>query len=206
MPTPTILDIYHGDQLTSLSALAASGIRGIIHKATQGTTTIDPKYSLRQTLCAPRFLWGAYHFGTAEDVPAQVDHFLRIVNQAPSVLLALDLERNNGSGGTMSASQALQFLTIVRNCTGRTPILYSGDLFRETVGDLAPAFTRLGVRHWNPAYGPAPHFHPALIPWAWQYTGDGIGPTPHSVLGCNFGRPCDLSEYHGASDLASDWA
>ena len=44
MPKPLVIDIYHGDAVKSMKKVYKSGIRGVIHKATQGTNFEDSKY------------------------------------------------------------------------------------------------------------------------------------------------------------------
>jgi len=61
-----VVDLYHGDVVTSFADAATSGIRGIIHKATQGTRVADSAYGARRGNAADvGLLWGAYHFATA---------------------------------------------------------------------------------------------------------------------------------------------
>lgn len=38
MINPKVIDLYHGDVVTSFEAAHAAGIRGVIHKATEGAT------------------------------------------------------------------------------------------------------------------------------------------------------------------------
>jgi hypothetical protein len=41
--------------------------------------------------------------------------------------------------------------------------------------------------------------------WLWQYTGDGSGPAPHAIDGCQ--KNIDISSYQGDPDqLAAEWA
>src|SRR5579863_4160519 len=63
-PVDSILDLSGWNTVTDFGALAAAGVRAIIHKATEGIGFIDPFYHMRRTLAqATGLLWGAYHFG-----------------------------------------------------------------------------------------------------------------------------------------------
>ena len=60
--------------------MRAAGVAGVIHKATQGIGFVDKMYIPRkQPALDAGLLWGAYHFGTADDVDDQVEHFIDTV-------------------------------------------------------------------------------------------------------------------------------
>ena len=64
----TIIDIYHEEHI-DFQQVKDAGIRAIIHKATEGTGFIDPKYRDRKRVAKGMgFLWGAYHFSTGASV------------------------------------------------------------------------------------------------------------------------------------------
>ena len=72
-----VVDIYHGDRVSSFKKAADFGIWGIIHKATTGATGKDAKYPTRRNPAGnAALLWGAYHWGTKADVAKQVKNFL----------------------------------------------------------------------------------------------------------------------------------
>src|SRR5262245_47544699 len=122
-----VVDIYHGDRVTSFAQAKQAGIRGIIHKATTGGTGKDKKYAeRRQQALDAGLLWGAYHWGTAADVDAQLNNFLTVAKPDPHTLLALDFEPSGKS--TMSLAQARAFLTKIEQELGRKAVLYSGSL------------------------------------------------------------------------------
>ena len=201
---PIVADIYHGDIVVDLSQAAEAGLKGVIHKATQGTGIVDRSYAGRRELALRQgLLWGAYHFANDEDVEAQVENFLREAKPDDNTLLALDFEPNRNN--TMSLEQAREFLELMFQKTGRRPVLYSGNLIKEELGrTIDPFFGQ--HRLWISQYGP----HAKLPPtwkdyWLWQYTGDGIGPLPHFVDGLR--GDIDLNLYDGSPEqLAAEWA
>ena len=84
------------------------GIRGIIHKASQGADEVDPLYAERRSAALGAGLrWGAYHFGTGAEVDAQVANFLAAAQPDAGTLVALDYEPNGPD--TMTLLQARAF-------------------------------------------------------------------------------------------------
>ena len=82
---PKVLDLSHHncgpsgdpDDPIDFAAVAAFGVKGIIHKASQGVSIRDKKYGeRRRDAVAAGLLWGAYHFATGDDADAQVKWFL----------------------------------------------------------------------------------------------------------------------------------
>jgi GH25 family lysozyme M1 (1,4-beta-N-acetylmuramidase) len=202
-----VVDLYHGDQVESFAAAAQAGIRGIIHKASQGAEEVDPRYAERRSAAlGAGLLWGAYHFGTGVDVDTQVANFLRAAQPDANTLVALDYEPNGSD--TMSLAQARAFLESVAAQLGRSPVLYGGSLIKEQLGEADDAFFA-AHRLWLAEYGPVPR-PPASwrSAWLWQYSGDGIGPDPKTVAGIpGAGGAVDCNSYAGTPDqLAAEWA
>src|SRR5262249_50780964 len=54
-----VVDLFHGDEVTSFGEAANAGIWGVIHKATTGATGRDDRYASRRTKAADAgLLWG----------------------------------------------------------------------------------------------------------------------------------------------------
>ena len=131
-----VVDLYRGDRVSSFRKAADFGIWGIIHKATTGATGKDGKYSDRRSAALDAgLLWGAYHWGTNANVPKQVDNFLQNAKPDDKTLIALDYE-----DARMSLAQAREFLTLLAEKLGRKPVLYSGNLIKERLGNKTDAF------------------------------------------------------------------
>lgn len=203
---PVVVDMYHGDAVTSFKLAAAQGIKGIIHKASQGTTVTDPAYAQRRIAAkAAGLLWGAYHFATNEDPAAQVQHFLSCAQPDAQTLVALDYEPNGNN--TMSLTQATKFLQAIEGSLGRKAVLYSGNLIKETL--IGPSAFFGSHRLWLAEYGPVAKLPAAWSKyWLWQFSGDGIGPGPHTVPGIpGAGGALDINTYDStAEQLALEWA
>lgn len=201
----TVVDLSHHNANVDFAAAKADGVLGVIYKATQGSGYTDPTYDERRGLAVAQDLhWGAYHFGTAQDVPTQVAHFLDKAAPDASTLLVLDWEENTiASQGTMSLDQAKQFVQGVKDKVGRYPVLYGGSLIKQSVaagGD--PVLRQCPL--WLAQYSSDPSLPAGWATYAlWQYTDGQHGPEPHSVNGIG---PCDRDVFKGtAAELAAFW-
>ena len=202
-----VVDMYHGDRVVSFARAKQAGIYGIIHKASEGAGMVDPKYARRRPRArAAGLLWGAYHFGTSDDVGAQVDNFLAAASPDAQTLVALDYEDNGAD--TMSLEQARQFLTTIEDRLGRKAALYSGNLIKQQLGERVDPFFA-SHRLWLAEYGPVPRLPPSWSQqWLWQYSGDGIGPNPKTVAGIpGAGGAIDCNSFERSlADLQAEWA
>jgi lysozyme len=201
-----VIDLSHYDPANDYAKVKAAGIVGVIYKATQGTGYQDPTYDQQRRAALKAGLkWGAYHFGDGSDVKLQVANFLGFAQIDPETIFCLDYEPNASS--QMSLAQAKDFITQVENGLGRITecVLYSGNQIKEQLGNKKDAWW--GARRlWLAQYGSTPTWPPAWTKyWLWQYSGDGQGPHPHTVDGCD--PNIDCSSYSGTPDqLAAEWA
>jgi len=210
MPALLVVDMFRGTKVTSFADAKNAGLVGIIHKASQGTSVTDSRYAERRDAArAAGLLWGAYHFATGESVDDQIENFMGAAEPDGDTLMALDFEPNNGNGGTMSVSQARDFLGKLGAKLGRKPVIYSGALIKDKLGNTADAF--FGAhRLWLAQYGPTPKVQKSWQSfWLWQYSGDGVGPGPHDCSGIpgNSAGKIDCNTYAGSpAQLAAEWA
>jgi lysozyme len=206
VPNAMVVDIYHGDTVHSFAQAHAAGTVGIIHKATQGSEYQDSSYDTRRALAESEgMLWGAYHFGTNDSVPNQVTNFLSMAQPGNNTLVALDYEPNGRH--TMSLAQAKAFMQMVADVLGRRPVLYSGNLIKETISSEDEAFFGQH-RLWLAQYGSHPTVPSAWDTWwLWQHTGDGVGPDPKTVPGIPGAGGLDVNSFAGSvEDLTKEWA
>jgi lysozyme len=189
-----VVDLSHHNGVVNLAKAKEDGIAGVIQKATQGQTNIDPTYKTnRKKATDAGLLWGAYHFGTGSDGVKQAEHFLSTVDPQEDTLLVLDFE-GNPQGPSMTLEEARAFVVHVKEATGRFPGLYSGHFIKELLGTATdPVLAQCWF--WLAQYGPT-----AVVPvnwptWTmWQYTDGALGPEPHTVQGV--GR-CDRDRFNG---------
>lgn len=210
---PKVVDLYHGDDLVytdaehDFAAAFGAGIRGIIHKATEGLTDVDARYHAREAAAREAgMLWGAYHFMRPGDPVQQAQHFLStalpdIVNRHPcNIRLVLDHEDPK-----VPLWAAQRWLEVVRQATGQYPWLYSGFLVKQQVdGRHMPAFAEYPL--WLAEYGPEPK---VPVPWKkcvlWQFTDGNVGPQPHAIAGIAH-KNCDISSFDGTDEaLRAAW-
>src|SRR5580765_2996828 len=105
-PLNVVIDLSHHNRSPDFQKAKAAGIVGVIHKASEGLTYVDPTYaSNRRKALAAGLLWGAYHFGSGGNPKGQADHFLDVVAPGPADLLVLDFEESF-SGPTMTLDEA----------------------------------------------------------------------------------------------------
>lgn len=180
--SPLVIDIYHGDPVQDFSKTRASGILGVIHKATQGGGIVDQSYASRRKLAlAAGLKWGAYHFFDFSASPqVQADHFLSVADADSETLVALDWE--NVGSREPSAALARQFLEEIENKLGRKAVIYSGNVAKEQLRGKDDYFS--AHRLWLCQY--STHFQIQAswdYPWLWQNNGDNFGPGPHSIPG-----------------------
>lgn len=206
MPQVDVLDLSVHNEVRDLHATRASGVRGIIHKATEGVGFVDRKYAERRKMAKDAgLLWGAYHFANNSPVAAQVEHFLRVADPDENTLLCLDLEDNKRASGnyTMSFDQAKEFCQLVFEKTGQRPVIYSGNLLKEYLRGRPDAFI---ARHrlWLAQYSARAVLPPGFKSyWLWQFSGDGWG--GYGTIPGIPTRGIDVNVFGGV-DLEKEWA
>jgi len=196
MPTPVVIDLSHHNTIpSSLKPAKDSGIVGVIHKMTEGTSYTDDKVQARYKLAKDAGMaWGLYHFIRPGKIIAQADYFLAQAEALDvldrNTLLALDWE-----DAGVSADDALLFLDHIQDRSGRAPVLYSGHVCKEDPDDALGDY-----RLWLAQYGSSctlPDF--AEEYWLWQYTDKGTVP--------GIDPPTDLNDYQGSvQQLLAEWS
>lgn len=204
---PRVTDISHHNTVTDLRA---SGLWGVIHKATQGSGYRDPTYVKRRPMAAAAgMLWGAYHFGDNTDIASQVANYLDYARPDDSTLLCLDYEDHpSGASKTMRPQQMVAFLREIERRTGRKAVLYSGNRIKEDIRKLSASDRDYVCSHrlWLCQYGSKPQLPTGFDrSWLWQYTDGRVGPEPHRVPGIT--GDVDLNAFNGSrEELAASWA
>jgi lysozyme len=204
-PINVVVDVSHHNGNPNFANAKADGIVGVIHKATQGLTGVDPMYAEnREKALDAGLLWGAYHFGVHADGSQQADHFLDTVKPDRQTLLVLDYEPN-GRGDTMTLNQARDFVAHVNTVVGRFPGLYSSNLIKEQLGGQHKDPIPTNCFLWLAQYASTPSNIPTTwSKWTfWQYTDGMHGPERHPVNGIGH---CDRNKFNGSlADLKTLW-
>lgn len=203
LPAPwrsIVVDLSHHQGSVDFTQVAAAGVLGVVHKATQGTRYVDDRFAPRRELARSRgLLYGGYHFGTTGDVDGQVRSFLAQLR--PEDLAVLDVERNPGAPASMTLAEAERFVLAVRDARGAFPVVYGGGDYLRDVLRPGPDSV-LGVCPlWWASYTSVA-LRPDRLPacWRgadlWQHTEGVHGFEPHVLAGVG---PCDRDAW-GRSD------
>lgn len=194
-----VIDCYHGNTIGDLHAAKASGLVGIIHKASQGSTMVDLAYAGRRKLAREAgLLWGAYHFFDFGNPEHQADHFLSVAEPDDETLVALDWE-NIGRGAPTSA-QAMLFLEQIMTKLGRRAVIYSGNVAKEQIHGADQFFG--DHRLWLAQYGARWQVQASWTrPWLWQFSETGRFPGFPEKSDCN-----TIVEPMTVEQLTEEWA
>ena len=199
-----IIDISHHNTVTNWANLAGSGIKAVIHKATEGTTYRDSTYQSRRAKAkANGLLWGSYHFSGGGDVITQVENYLNYAEPQPDELICLDYEPSY-NGVNMTLDGLIMFVTEIRKSLGRYPVIYGGSLLRDATKGSSSAILK-ACPLWYARYNAAPVGVPDLWDqWTlWQFNDGNLGPGPLSTSGVGL---CDHDTYNGSeADLIAKW-
>lgn len=170
------VDLSHHNTVTldGLRKARAAGVRGVYHKATEGSTYTDPTYDGRRKMAdAAGLPFGAYHFArpAVGDAKAEARHFLDVAKPKPGDLLpALDLETTEGLTLAQLRTWAETWCaTVAKACGGRRPVVYS------------PYDLRIEGVRWRPRYND--DNRPPVLGWdVWQFSNGQLG-KPDTVAG-----------------------
>jgi GH25 family lysozyme M1 (1,4-beta-N-acetylmuramidase) len=222
MLTPVVADMNHNNPISWSDLTTRSGLWGLIHKATEGPHYHDSKYAARRRLAeASGLLWGAYDFASGDPPEQNANDFLAYAGITDrSVAPCLDYEQSF-IHSNMTALQARIFLDTVDQKTGRACWIYGGNWVFERISTLHMSQADVDWWRMHPLWlcqykiGIQPDTYQQLlrhlrIPRPWgapsliQYTGDGVGPLPHSVPGLE--RGADLNVFGGTkAQLTALW-
>jgi lysozyme len=158
------IDVSHYNGAIDWTQVATASYRFVYTKATEGSTLIDPTYSInRQGAKAFGLRLGAYHFARpagATDAArianaiTQADFLLTVAQPQPGELPpVLDLETKNGLSAAALQTWTNAWLGEIAARTGVSAVVYTSPNFWKTaLGDtssVAGAGYRLWVAHWT---------------------------------------------------------
>ena len=170
------IDVSQDQGTVDWSTVAQLGYAFAFIKATDGETYVDPDFAQNWTgAAAAGVLRGAYHFFRAEDSPqAQVNLFWQTVGGNGELPLVIDVEESMGVANAPLISNLTQFLAALEQASGRTPMIYTGPNFWNSLGTTAFG----GYPLWVAEYGVAQPALPAgWASWAfWQHSESGSIP------------------------------
>ncbi len=204
-PIPRAIDLSHWDDVQDgFAGAVRAGIWGIINKCTEGVGSVDKSFEWRIGPAKKAGLsYGAYHFLRPGRIVQQAEIFLEHAVPSNGLLLALDHEDPN-----VPLKDARLFMETVHDQIGRFPALYSGFLIKEQLSatKVDPFWSQTQL--WLAQYSSRPKWpktwdEPFLI----QYSGDGVGPSPHGVPGIKPTGKLDMNHFAGTrAELTQRWA
>jgi lysozyme len=165
-----IVDVFHEDNdglpIDWTAVARPRTIRAVIAKASQGTGMVDNQWSANWAGGgAAGLLVGAYHFCTADDPDAQVEHFLSVVGDVTGVLLALDWEAPDPDNPTFEPAT----VALVQQRAGRLPVIYTG---RAMLSEPSAALSACPL--WLAEYGTDPVCPPGWSRWRLHQYSDAV--------------------------------
>ena len=205
---PDVIDVYKGNDIKTYDGLIEAGVKGLIHKASEGASIRDSMYAYRRRAQNGRFLFGAYHFNSrTSKIEDQVANFLAVAEPDKDTLLAADWE---GDRTAWTVDECRKFLELLCEKTGREPHqiwLYGGNIPRERIKTNADKAFFGMFRNWHCQYQTnSPRVSDAWKTWElWQYDDqnalvleDGTEVT---------GGKCDFNVYNGSLEqMIQNWA
>lgn len=194
---PLVIDLSHHNPEPDWARLKAGGTVGVILKATEALSYIDPTFGQRrQAARAAGLAVSSYHFLKHGNVRQQMLHYLDVVAPLRGERVVIDYEDTSlNLGDLREAVLALQ---------GADPDLqitvYAGGLLKGQLGgnrDDVLAKTSLWIAHYTLAPGPV--WPKATWPvWSlWQYTDSA------SVTGIQ--GPVDGNRFNGPAGNLLKW-
>jgi GH25 family lysozyme M1 (1,4-beta-N-acetylmuramidase) len=184
---------------------AEKRVVAIIHKATIGTTRLDPGYTKRREEALRRgYLWGSYHWGIARNPEKQADFYIDTINPRVDELIALDLE-DAQSKTLMNVNEAIIFVERVKARTGRYPLLYTNHSSAKLISAKYRASVFVNTPLWYARFKTKITDFPSGV-WPsytlWQFSSELLAQLP--VPGT---RPdMDINVFNGtAEQLKAAW-
>lgn len=197
MANPVIVDLSHHNPEPNWAKLKAGGTIGVIMKATEGTSYVDPTFAARrQRAMAADLAVGSYHFLKAGNAEQQMLHYLNTVGPVPGERMVIDHEDKASLDELCTAVE-----TLVRQKLDLQVTIYSGHTIKDQLGNdreqLLADFTSLWIAQYTSAA--APSWPTGTWPiWSlWQYTDKA------KVSGIS--APVDGNRFNGSAANAEKW-
>jgi lysozyme len=185
------VDVNASDGPVNFASVAASGVKFVYAKATQGDYDTDPSYSTNDTQAkAAGLAFGAFAvFDPTLDPTTQADYFLNVARVAagdliPAVDVASDAnggpEDNGGGVSTAVFTSRLQtWLNVVQSALGVRPLIFGDTSQWDTSTGSDTAFGSAGYPLWIAYFGAdtPPPLPDGWTTWAfWLHTDIGSVP------------------------------
>ena len=200
-----VIDPFYANEIDWEKMKGEARLVGIIHKATIGTTSLDPKYNNRKAEAKKRgYCWGSYHWGLSHNAEQQADFYIDTVKPADDEVIALDLE-DVTSNKFMSIEGAVKFITRVKERTGRYPLVYANYKSAAAISNSPWRSVFANTPLWYARFLAKTEDFP-LEPWTtytlWQFSSEIL--VQYRIPGTRFDM--DVNVFNGSVEkLKEDW-
>jgi lysozyme len=196
---PICIDISHHQGYCDMEEVAASGVLGIIHKATEGTSFVD---DMRAENCANArkagIAFATYHWlSPGSDPVEQMEFYLQTIEPVFGERLVIDYEQD---GCTLDQLKSAVKALLDYNSDFQITV-YSGHLLKEQLGENCDDFLRENTDLWlaqytsgDPSWPDGTYDKYAL----WQYSETGEIPGIDDAY-------VDLNDFNGDEEAFLSW-
>jgi lysozyme len=197
MANPVVVDLSHHNPEPDWAALRAAGTVGVIHKATEGASYVDPTLFARASAAMKAGLkWSTYHFLRPGSMDAQMAHYINTIKPVSGERICLDHEDAGVSlGDLVSCVQAILY-----NRPDLQITIYSGHLLKDQLSDGFNEMLAENTSLWLAQYTTGVPSWPARTwpQWSlWQYT--------DSAQVSGISAAVDGNKFNGSSEQCVAW-
>lgn len=199
MTIPVCIDVSHHQGYIDWDTVANAGVRGMIHKATEGTSFED---DMRAQNCSEALACGlgiaTYHWlSPGSDPVDQMAFYIDVVRPCKGERVVIDYEEDGCTLGQLhEAVRALLDSELDLKIT-----VYSGHLLKEQLGDTQDEYLAAHTDLWLAQYTSGSISWPegTYPEWRlWQYSENGVIPGIDDAY-------VDLNNFNGTEDEFMKW-
>lgn len=195
MSSIDVIDLSHHQADVDFAEIRRAGVLGVILKATEGTSYVDPTfYDRRKQAKACGLNVASYHFFHGD--PREMQHYVKTVQPSRGERLCIDHE--DAKASLTSLVDAVQRLDAVQ--TSIEISIYSGHLIKDQLGNSRNEVLAKNTSLWLAQYTTGtPTWPKNTWPvWSlWQFSDQGQVP---GVSG-----NCDLNAFNGSVENCLKW-
>ena len=195
---PSCIDISHWQGFPDFTEVRKAGVVAMIHKATEGTSYIDPNRATNiNRAMQAGIACCTYHWLSPGNAAEQMAHYAKTIDPVPGERMVIDYEED---GCTLSdLKEAVQAL--LDDPRGLQVTVYSGHLLKEQLGDKYDGYLAETTDLWLAQYTSGePSWPDGTYPtWTlWQYSETG------EIDGIDDAH-VDLNRFNGSDRELVDW-
>lgn len=209
---PRVIDLSHYQNEPDFFRLKAAGTIGVILKATQGSSYIDPTFTQRRTNARSASMpTVAYHFLEPGNVASQVSFFLKVAQPGAGERVVIDYEASDGNEPSLADLEAM--VSALQKDARRLQVtVYGGNLLKQKLGSAQKSDILASTSLWLAQYPAGGLDDRDKITWPkqvwptwslWQYTDKGYSTGLTGTSDCNVFNGSDENLYKWISPAVS---